>query len=68
MQLRLGVEGESEIPDVVASLGVEDRAAVVARLSELMIKVALAAGKRGGESYSEGIEKSRDVEAATRIA
>ena len=54
MQLRLGVEGEAEVPDVVASLGVEDRQAVVACLAELMAKAAVAAASKGGDDGSQG--------------
>jgi hypothetical protein len=54
VQLRLGVEGEAEVPDVVASLGVEDRRAVVACLAELMAKAAVAAASKGGDDGSQG--------------
>jgi hypothetical protein len=57
VQLRLGVEGDAEVPDVVATLGVEDRQVVVAALAGLMVKAAVAAaseeGDDGGEANQE---------------
>ncbi|MGH9071015.1 MAG: hypothetical protein ACRDX8_07610 [Acidimicrobiales bacterium] len=54
MQLRLGVEGEAEVPDVVATLGVEDRREVVAALAGLMMKAAVAAASEEGDDSGEG--------------
>jgi hypothetical protein len=70
VQLRLGAEGESEIPEVWVTLGAEDRAVVIERLAETMAKAAVAAAAvRGGENVSEGIESSEEVDSdVTRIA
>jgi hypothetical protein len=54
VQLRLGLEGEAQVPDVVATLGVEDRQAVVACLAGLMTKAAIAAAGKGGDHGSQG--------------
>ena len=60
VQLRLGVEGEAEVPDVVASLGVEDRRAVVECLADLMTKAAIAAASKGGDDGSQGSQGDQD--------
>jgi hypothetical protein len=60
VQLRLGVEGEAEVPDVVASLGVEDRQAVVECLAGLMTKAAIAAASKGGDDGGQGSQGDQD--------
>jgi hypothetical protein len=70
VQLRLGVEGETEIPEVWVTLGAEDRAVVIERLAETMAKAAVAAAAgQGGESSSAGSESGEEVDSGvTRIA
>jgi hypothetical protein len=60
VQLRLGVEGEAEVPDVVATLGVEDRQVVVAALAGLMVKAAVAAASEEGDDGGEGNQEQAD--------
>ena len=59
MQLRLGVDTEAQSPEVWAALGANERAEVIGRLGEAMLKaVAPGATGQGGDSADEDIEDS----------
>jgi hypothetical protein len=70
VQLRLGLEGETAVPEVWAALRAERRAEVVDRLAKAMAKAVLTA-REGGEhprELDQGHEASEDLaEGATRI-
>jgi hypothetical protein len=70
VQLRLGVEGGTEILEVWVTLAAEDRAVVIERLAETMAKAAVAAAAGlGGESSSASTESGEEVDSrVTRIA
>jgi hypothetical protein len=52
VQLRLGFEGESELPEVWSTLGPDERAAVIDRLAQAMAAKAAAVvvDEQGGEA------------------
>lgn len=56
MQLRLGLEGEVEIPEVWAALGEESRARVVERLAQVMVNALATGSGQGGEQAGEANE------------
>ena len=69
MQLRLGVEPETEVPEVWGSLRAEDRAAVIGRLGEVMAKAVVAPRRgQGDEEAYEDIEDVEGVGGVSRIA
>lgn len=70
MQLRLGMDPETEIPEVWGTLGAEDRAVVIERLAAAMANVVVAAAtEQGGEVSDEGIEDGEQAGGdVTRIA
>ena len=53
MQLRLGLEGEAEIPEVWATLGAAARCEVIERLAQAMVNAIGAPSGQGGEQPAE---------------
>jgi hypothetical protein len=70
VQLRLGVDPQTEFPEVWGTLGAEDRAVVIERLAEAMVNMVVAtATGQGGENAHENIEGGEQAGGdITRIA
>ena len=69
MQLRLGVEPKTEVPEVWATLEAEDRAVVIERLAAAMANAvaAVATSPVGEEEADEDIEGGEGAGDVTRI-
>jgi hypothetical protein len=68
VQLRLGVDPKTEVPDVWGSLRTEDRAAVIGRLGEVMAKAVAAGRGHAEEEAGEDIQDGEGSGGVTRIA
>lgn len=70
MQLRLGVEAETDVVEVWATLEAEDRAVAIDRLAAVMANVVgtLAEIAPGEEKADEDIESGEGADDVTQIA
>ncbi|MDA8045099.1 MAG: hypothetical protein M0Z30_07680 [Actinomycetota bacterium] len=68
MQLRLGLDSETEVVEVWATLETEHRAVVIERLAALMANAVAPAGLVREEEPDEAIESGEGAGDVTRVA